>query len=48
MLNHELKALLTKLKLHGVVTSLSANISAVYSNKINFEEALIDAVIQNY
>lgn len=43
MLNHELKALLTKLRLHGVVTSLSANIDAVYSNKINFEEALIDA-----
>ncbi len=34
MLNHELKALLTKLKLHGVVTSLSANIDAVYSNKL--------------
>nr|WP_314233648.1 IS21-like element helper ATPase IstB [uncultured Moraxella sp.] len=43
MLNHQLTALLTKLKLHGVVTSLSANIDAVYSNKINFEEALIDA-----
>ena len=43
MLNHQLVELLTKLKLHGVVTSLKSNIDEVYANKVNFEEALIDA-----
>ncbi|GAB01504.1 hypothetical protein [Acinetobacter sp. NBRC 100985] len=43
MLSHQLTILLKKLKLHNFVTSLDANIDAVYSNKLNFEEALIDA-----
>lgn len=43
MLNHRLVELLTKLKLHGVVNSLKFNIDEVYANRINFEEALIDA-----
>lgn len=43
MLSHQLTILLKKLKLHNFITSLDANIDAVYSNKLNFEEALIDA-----
>ena len=43
MLNHQLVELLKKLKLHGVANSLKLNIDDVYTYKVNFEEALIDA-----
>lgn len=43
MLNPKLADLLKKLKLHSFANSLTTSIDSVYSNEINFEEALIDA-----